>query len=217
MWISAAVCIGGLTFRVIQLIVLTRSAERKYFETAINGSNKKAAGKISKSFFKLFSDKIDRTILRTQPSLAVLSFIFHFCLIITPIFLLAHCVIFFESWGIFLFSMPDVLSDALTAVLIACGIIFLFRRIFVSEVRAVTGVRDYILLFVTVAPFVTGFLAAHRIFEYRTMLMAHIISGQLLLVAAGVTKLNHLVFFVFSRFLIDGEYGFNAGRRVWLE
>ena len=219
MWISVVICVTGLAVRIIQLIKLTGKAEPAYFKTVKKDRDEKSPGKILESsfkFIKLFFKKPDRTILKTQPSLAVFSFIFHFCLIVTPLFLLAHNVIFFESWGFSFFSFPEVVSDMLTAALIVSCIIFFLRRTFVPEVRAVSGIRDYILLFITAAPFSTGFLAYHQFFNYETVIILHVISGQLMLIAIGVTKLSHMIFFFFSRFLLGGEYGFNAGSRVWL-
>ena len=219
MWVSVIICIGGLAVRMIQFIILTRKAEPVFFATAKKDIEKKSAKNItllSLKFIKLLFQKTDRTILKTQPLLALLTFIFHFCIIVTPVFLLAHNILFFESWGFDFLSFSEVLSDTLTAALIVCGIIFFIRRILVPEVRAVSRIQDYILLLITIGPFVTGFLAYHQFFEYKTMVMLHIVSGQLMLVAIGITKLSHMVFFFFSRFFMGGEYGFNAGRRIWI-
>ncbi|MCU0822766.1 MAG: hypothetical protein MUC95_09915 [Spirochaetes bacterium] len=219
MWVSVIICVAGLSLRLVRLLRLTAGTAPVYF-TSVKKDSRKISGKImAVSVFaciRSFPLKINRTILGTQPLLAVLSFIFHVCLIIIPVSLLAHNILFFESWGIEFFSFPEIISDILTEVFLACAVIFLIRRLLVPEVRAVTGLWDYILLLVTVAPFITGFLAYNQLFEYKNMIILHVFSGELMLMAIGVTKLGHMVFFFFSRFFLGGEYGFKAAGREWI-
>ncbi len=55
----------------------------------------------------------------------------------------------------------------MTLVVIFGGLFFVLRRIAAPEVRNVTTGRDYLLLLLVVAPFVTGFVAHHQWLPYR--------------------------------------------------
>ena len=92
-----------------------------------------------------------------------------------------------------------------TAVLIA------IRRLGLPEVRIVTTLYDYFLIVVSVTPFVTGFLAVHQAADYDLWLIAHVLSGELLLVLIPATKLWHVVGFFLSRGQIGADFGIKRG------
>ena len=60
---------------------------------------------------------------------------------------------------------------------------------------------------VTLAPFVTGYLAYHQYFDYDTVLILHIFFGELMLVVIPFTKLSHFLMFFFSRGITGMEFG----------
>ncbi len=70
---------------------------------------------------------------------------------------------------------------------------------------------DYFLIVVSVTPFVTGFLAVHQAAEYDLWLIAHVLSGELLLVLIPATKLWHVVGFFLSRGQIGADFGIKRG------
>ncbi|MEM5790418.1 MAG: hypothetical protein AAGU11_24110, partial [Syntrophobacteraceae bacterium] len=74
---------------------------------------------------------------------------------------------------------------------------------------------DYFLLLLTMAPFVTGFLAYRQIGPYEVMLIAHILTAEILLIAIPFTKLGHAVLFFFTRALIGFEMGERRGAQTW--
>jgi hypothetical protein len=71
------------------------------------------------------------------------------------------------------------------------------------------------MLLITVAPFLSGYLAYHQWFDYKIMLIAHILAAEVMLVVIPFTKLGHMIFFFLYRFLIGGEYSFGQGTRTW--
>ncbi len=146
-----------------------------------------------------------------HPALTIMTLTFHVLLLLTPIFLLAHN----EMIGWAFPSLPEYLSDFFTVVVILCCTVFLIRRIFVRRVRSITGPYDYFVLLITAVPFVTGFMAYHQFFDYRTVLLIHMISGEAALILIPFTRLGHALFFFFYRFLIGSEYSFGQGRRAW--
>ena len=54
------------------------------------------------------------TAMRKQPLFTVITFIFHVSVVILPVFVLAHIVLWYESWEIQWWSLPDMLADLMT-------------------------------------------------------------------------------------------------------
>lgn len=148
---------------------------------------------------------------RFYKGMTVLVFGFHIGLLFTPVFLRAHNVLLEERWGVSLWSLPEGVADFLTIVVIVTGILMALRRFAFPQVRIITTAYDYILLAIAMAPFVTGFLAYHQAGNYNFWLIAHIISGEIMLVAIPFTKLSHFVLFFMSRAQIGMDFGIKRG------
>jgi len=147
--------------------------------------------------------------------LAVLSSVFHFFLFFIPLTLAGHNVIFFQSWRITLPCVTENISDFLTCLFFISAFLLMMRRLLLPRVRAITGIYNYFLFFITVLPFITGFMAYHQFYDYPVVLVLHVLSGDLLLIMAGWTKLGHMVFFLFGRFFIGNEFTLGRGMRAW--
>ncbi|MGD8367692.1 MAG: nitrate reductase [Desulfobacterales bacterium] len=152
---------------------------------------------------------------RSKPVLTIVTFAFHICLVVTPILLLSHIVLFDEAWNIRWWALPDGLSDVLTLVVIAACVYFLVRRIKSPEVRFVTYPSDYIILAIVAAPFVTGFLAYHQWFAYPVMFFLHVLTGEIMLIAIPFTRLSHMIFSPFTRAYMGSEFGGVRKARDW--
>jgi len=153
--------------------------------------------------------------MRRQPEMTVVTFAFHICLIVTPIFLLPHNILLHQSWGIGWWSLPKGVADVMTLIVIVTCVIFFLRRITSPVVKYVTSPSDYVLLAITVAPFITGFLAYHHVMPYKTMSALHILSGVIMLVAIPFTRLSHMLFFVFTRSYMGSEFGAVRNSKDW--
>lgn len=148
---------------------------------------------------------------REKPGMAALFFLFHLGLIVTPLFLLAHTVILRQRWGVPWLALPEPAADALTILMIVAAILLALRRIALPEVRLLTTAYDYFILAVAVAPFVTGFLATHLFPGYSFWLIAHVIAGEVMLIAIPFTKLSHLVVFFLTRAQLGMDFGIKRG------
>lgn len=219
MWIAFAICILGLIYQAYRLFRLTRRKDEIFYTSV--GKSSSVSERLLQFFkgwlkgIKDWSITVKGTVIGLQPLLAVLTFVFHVCLIVTPLFLMAHNILLFESWQWNLPSFSEFATDILTIVFLICAAVFLVRRIFVPRVRAVSTLWDYLLLLITLAPFLTGYLAYHQLVEYETIIIIHILAGELMLMSMGVTKLGHMIFFFFVRFFIGSEYSFRSGTRTW--
>lgn len=148
---------------------------------------------------------------RMKPVYTLMFYLFHVGVLATPLFLSAHAVLVKYRWGISLPAMPDAVADLLTVgvILAACGIAL--RRLILPEVRILTTPGDFGVLLLSVAPFVTAFIAYHQIGDVTFWTLAHILTGELLLVAVPFTKLSHIVLFFCSRSQIGMDFGVKRG------
>lgn len=210
--IAFIVFILGLLFQLFQFFRLTRKKEwgRPPLPQEIK-SEKKTPAKIMASCLA----SLKGTLWKTDPVLTIATTVFHLLLIITPLFLLGHNILLDQAWGWSLPSLPEGLSDGLTLIVLLCGAYFLGRRLFLARVRAITTLYDYVVLLIAIAPFLTGFFAYRQWFHYETVMMLHVLSGNIMLITIPFTKLGHMLFFFLYRFFLGGEYGFLRGSRTW--
>ncbi|MGQ9647097.1 MAG: hypothetical protein ACUVWO_11240 [Thermodesulfobacteriota bacterium] len=213
-WISFLIFIIGLVYQAFKFFALTRKKETILLSLPFNPDKppKKVWSQRTADWLNWLRK---RTVWRTHPTMIVITSVFHVTLFITPLFLLGHNILLDEAWGMHLWSFSESLSDGLTWIVLACGAIFLFRRIFLRRVRVITTPYDYIILLITIAPFLTGTLAYHQWFQYQTVIFLHIIAGEVMLITMPFTKLGHMLFFFFYRFFIGSEYSFSRGTRTW--
>ena len=231
-WISLALFVAGLVAQGLRFFKLTRAREPNRLPPPPHpAAPKKKRGKgaepqplfkrlldlaeaMGRPFDRLFQ-RACNTIAGTHPLTTALTVVFHVLLFATPILLIAHNTLIARAIGFGLPSLPDGLADLMTVVFLLCGGAFLYRRIFMRRVRAITTLYDYLVLLITVLPYLTGFLAYHQVGEYRTMITTHVITGELMLILVPFTRLGHALFFFLYRFLLGGEYGFGQGKRAW--
>jgi nitrate reductase gamma subunit len=156
------------------------------------------------------------SIAGVNPFMTIVSTIFHVLLIGMPIFVLGHNILLDNAFGVSIISLSESVSDFLTIVVIVCAGIFLYRRLFLDRVKAITTWADYLFLFLAAAPFITGFFAYHQVFEnYKLIISLHIISGELMLMAVPFTKFVHMIYLVIIRFTVKSEYSLGKGNRTW--
>ena len=148
---------------------------------------------------------------RNNPWFTLLVFVLHIGLLVTPVFLLGHNILLRERWGFSLPTMPGAMADVLTLAVIVAGFFLILRRIGLPEVRIITSAYDYLLLAIALAPFVTGFVAQHSAGSASAWLIAHVICGEILLIAIPLTKLSHFILFFLTRWQIGMDYGIKRG------
>ena len=210
--IALIIFVLGLIYQGIQFSKLTRKKE--WISPPLPSEQKRQ----KKTVGQLIADglaSLNGTLWKTDPLMTIVTSVFHVCLIVAPLFLLGHNILLDQSWGLSLFSLPESFSDGLTLVVLICGAYFLGRRLFLSRVRVITSIYDYLILLIAIAPFLTGFLAYHQWWDYRTVIFLHILSGEVMLITIPFTKLGHMLFFFLYRFFIDSEYSFVRGSRTW--
>ena len=154
-------------------------------------------------------------VTRSRPVFTTISFGFHACLLLTPLFAMGHAALWHESWGIHWWSLPPGLTDVMTVMVIVGGVAFLLRRITYPEVRRVTTWKDVLILLLVISPFVTGFVAHRQWLNHDTMMVLHILSGVAWLIAIPFTRLSHMLWFLFTRAFMGSEFGAVRHARDW--
>jgi nitrate reductase gamma subunit len=152
---------------------------------------------------------------RIQPAITIATFAFHICLLVTPILLLAHNVLLYESWGVRLPTLPEGVADVMTLVVIFAALFFVARRLFHPTVSYVTRASDWVVLIIAVAPFLTGYIATQGWLHYESMLLLHMFTGALFLMAVPFTRVSHMLYFVFTRAYMGCEFGAVRNARDW--
>jgi nitrate reductase gamma subunit len=211
-FLAFVVFVLGLLYHTIRFFQLTRKKE--WVLPPVSGMEKpakKTAGQIVVGSLK----SLKGTFWKTDPVMMTMTSVFHVCLFLVPIFLPAHNILLDQSWGVSLWGLPEFFADGLTAVVLICVAFFILRRLFLARVRAISSFYDYVVLLIVVAPFLTGFLAYHQWFDYRTMMILHVLTAELMLIVVPFTKLGHMLFFFLYRFFIGSEYSFTRGSRTW--
>lgn len=207
LWGAFIFFIGGMIIRMVCLFRLSRLKDPVFF------NHIKISWGLKSIFFWLLP--LGSVSLRRQPVFSIALFVFHLSLLATPLLLCAHNVLWDEAFGIGMWFISDGLADAMTVLLIFAGVFLFVRRLVRAEVRILSEKRDFILLLLTMLPFISGFLAYHQIGPYRLLLISHIVSGEILLILIPLTKLGHMVLFFFTRAFIGFEMGARRGARVW--
>ena len=206
-WMAFVVFIVGSFYRLIDMIRLVYKKEKFIFSYM---SWKYSFRSILKWIIPFSSQG-----WKHNPSLTIVTFVFHICLIVVPVFLLSHIILWDESWNASWWSLPDSVADVMCVVVIASCIFFLIRRITSPEVQYVTSASDYVILAIVAAPFITGFLAYHQWFEYQVFAILHILSGEIMLMAIPFTRLSHMLYSPFTRAYMGSEFGGVRHARDW--
>jgi nitrate reductase gamma subunit len=212
-WIALGVFLLGLLLQWIQFFALTRKREWRF--PALETKKEKPVSRWFERFGRWVHWLTRRTVFGIHPFLTVITSVFHVLLIGLPLFLQGHQILLDSALRMSFWSLPESISNALTVVVLLCGLFFLGRRLFLARVRVLTTAYDYLMLLFTMAPFLTGFLAYHQWFDYRTLIFLHILSGEVMLIVIPFTRLGHMIFFFLYRFFIDSEYSFVRGTRAW--
>jgi len=207
LWLAFIVFIGGSLYRLISLLVLVHRKERFIYSYM--------SWKYSLRSILRWSTPFATENMRRHPGMTIVAFAFHVCLLLTPLFLLAHIVLIEESWNLSWWTLPDGLADAMTLIVIAGCIFFFVRRMTNPEVQYVTSASDFILLAIVIAPFVTGFLAYYQWFGYKFFVITHILAGEVMLVAIPFTRLSHMLTAPLTRAYMGSEFGGVRHARDW--
>ena len=197
-WIAFLVFFGGSVYKIREMYLLAKG--EKAVLPFIDG---KATLRSLLHWLIPFASRN----WRIRWPVTILTFVFHICLVLTPLFLLAHNVLLNESWGITWFSLPEGLADIMTLLVIVSCIAFLMRRMFAPEVKFVSFPNDYLILAISFFPFLTGYMAYHQwLLPYKAMVILHMLFGEIMLMTIPFTRLGHMFYFFMTRSWMGSQF-----------
>lgn len=207
LWLAFAVCIGGCAWRVVWYVKgldwqLDRVPYGYYRQLAVKGA--------LRSLFHWLTPYGSRS-WRKNPFFTAAFFLLHVGLVLVPLFLYGHVLLVTQRFGLSWPALPAALADALTVLAMAGGVFLLLRRYALPEVRILTTRQDVVLLVLSLAVLLTGFVASHSTGPGEGWLLAHIVCGEVTLFAIPFTKLSHVVLFFCSRAQIGVDFGVKRG------
>jgi nitrate reductase gamma subunit len=206
-WVAFIIFIGGSLYRLISIAVLAKKKDYAVYEY---WNNRYALRSVSHWITPYATVN-----MRQKPMMTFVTFVFHLCAILSPLFLYAHIDLVRESWGISWGYFADTTIDMMTILVIASCIFFMVRRWTQPEVRYLTSTSDIVLLILVAMPFITGFWAYHQWIGARVVTILHMLFGEILLAAIPFTRLSHMLFFYFTRGYIGSEFGAIRHARDW--
>jgi len=196
-WIAFLVFFAASIYKIRRMYIMAKNEK-----VVLPGIKGKAAWKSILHWIVPFGSRN----WRMRWPVTITTFVFHIGLVFTPIFLLAHNILWNESWGISWWSLPENVADIMTLLVIVTSVVFFLRRIFAPDVRFVTSSDDFLILGISFFPFFTGFLAYHEwLLPYKTMVILHMLFGEAMLIAIPFTRLAHMFYFFMTRAFMGSQ------------
>ena len=205
-WIAFAILLVGSVYRIVSMVKFAKKDK-----VVLPYMNWKAGLRSIMHWVVPYGT----TNMRMRPAFTALSFLFHICLLLTPILTVAHVLLWKESWQISWWTLPDTLSKVMVIIVLFGGLVFVLRRIANPTVRLVTSVSDYVLVVLVLAPFATGLMAYYQVFDYQTIVIIHMWTGAIWLAMIPFTRIAHMLFFPLTRAYMGSEFGHVRGTRDW--
>jgi len=207
LWLAFSIAVIGLVVRTVFYIQGLNWRLDRVAYTAHPAAAAKGAVRSILAFLIPFANHS----WRAKPGFTVMFFTFHIGLLGVPLFLEGHAVILMERFGIAWPTMSMATADFLTIATLVAALGIAVRRMLLPEVRIVTDARDWFVLAVSIAPFVTGLMVVKGVGDYDFWLLAHIISGLAWIALLPFTKLFHVVGFFWSRAQLGMDFGIKRG------
>lgn len=132
----------------------------------------------------------------SQRFVTLVSMAFHLSVIIVPVFLVGHILLWERALGVRWLALDQRVADYMTLIAIGGGLFLFARRASANLTRSLSRVQDYLLPLVIVLCFLSGYLAVHPAFspfEYNATMLVHVASGDLVLLLIPFSKLSHVL------------------------
>ncbi len=151
---------------------------------------------------------------RQRPVYSLASFLFHAGMIVTPLFLASHILLWRNSVGFGWAALPQRMANWLTLLVICTALGLFLGRVLDSRAREVSRLQDYVWPLLIAIPFVTGYVASNAFIAPRTyqqMVLVHIYAGDVIMLMIPFTKIAHCVLMPLSQLVTSVAWKFPAG------
>jgi len=151
---------------------------------------------------------------RQRPIYSVLSFLFHAGMIITPLFLASHILLWRNAVGFGWPALPQQVANWMALLVLVTGTGIFLGRVLHAGARKLSHFQDYLWPLLIMAPFATGYIASNAVISPRTyqgMMLVHLYAGDLILLMIPFTRLAHCVLAPLSQLVTGIAWKFPAG------
>jgi hypothetical protein len=145
--------------------------------------------------------------------------IFHITIIVVPIFLSAHVLLWERSIGLSWPALPNAAADVLTIIAVVSALAIVVQRTIFADSRRLSRFQDYVIPLVIAVPFASGFLAMHPAmnpFAYEATMLVHVMSANIVFILVPLSKISHCVLLPFTQFVSEAAWRFpsDSGTQV---
>jgi nitrate reductase gamma subunit len=145
--------------------------------------------------------------------------IFHVAIIVVPIFLLSHVLLWKRSIGLSWPALSNAAADVLTIIAVVTPLAIVVQRTIFADARRLSRFQDYAIPLVIAVPFASGFLAMHPAmnpFSYEATMLVHVMSANIVFILVPLSKISHCVLLPFTQFVSETAWHFpgDCGTRV---
>jgi nitrate reductase gamma subunit len=134
--------------------------------------------------------------LKDRAFFGITSMVFHVSIILVPIFLAGHIVLWQRGLGISWPAIPHLLADVLTVAAVVTAVLLVIQRAAARHTRSLSRFQDYFLPLFIAIPFGSGFLVMHPTLNpvpYDVAMLIHVMSANIAFILMPLTKLSHAV------------------------
>jgi nitrate reductase gamma subunit len=156
---------------------------------------------------------------KRRPVYSALSFLFHIGLLVVPLLLASHVLLWKRGLGFGWPVIPQPLADWLTLMVIVTGPVLFLWRLLDRGARVLSHLQDFLWPLLLALPFVTGYICTHGAIgpeAYRWLILVHIYSANLIIMLIPFSKIAHCVLVPLSQYVtaIAWKFPEGAGDRV---
>ncbi len=151
---------------------------------------------------------------RARPIYSTLSLLFHVGLLLVPLFLAAHVLLWKRSIGVAWPALPQVVCNDLTLLLVVTGLGLFIGRVANADSRKLSRWQDIIWPPLLMVPFITGYICSNLPVGpkgYQAAMLLHVYAADLILVMIPFTKIAHCVLAPLSQIVTAVAWKFPAG------
>jgi nitrate reductase gamma subunit len=209
--LSLAICLLGLFYHVVatlQLVFVARSRAAIRDWSLIQIARRTAAW------------LAPWRIVTQRPLYGTASLLFHAAVLLVPLFYVGHVGLLGTWWPAWWPTLAPLAADVLTWLGIIGLVVLLGSRLVITRSRDLTRFADAAILAALLVTLLSGYWSAHPssspVFSPRTMVLAHMLLGDLILLLLPFSKMVHVVLYPFSQLLSEIGWRFPAasGRHV---
>jgi nitrate reductase gamma subunit len=160
-----------------------------------------------------------RRVGRARPLYSIASVLFHVGLLLVPLLLSAHVLLWRRALGFGWPVLPKLVADGLTLLMLAAAAGLFVGRLADRRARALSRLQDYVWPLLLAVPFLTGYACANLALSprgYQACMLLHLLSANTVMLLLPFTKIAHCVLQPMSQLVTALSWKFvpGAGDRV---